>query len=82
MIFQVCYVLVCTTFLTHISLALTFEISNIVSTSNLLSSDQLIEQSCSLDDGPALKNQKCDSDVEREEELADLDSCFVSSHVF
>lgn len=63
-ILKICLVLFCTTILTHISSALIFGISSKIPTSKLLSSDRLIEPSCSLGDDPALKKQKCNSDVE------------------
>lgn len=82
MMFQVCYAIFCIKFVSHISLALTIETSNIFSMSDVLSPDRLIEPSCSLDDGPILKMQKCDCYVEEEGKMAGLDKCSESLHVF
>lgn len=82
MIFQVRHVLFCTTFLTPILFALIFEISNIISTSNFISPDRLIDPSCSFDDVPALKKSLCNSDVKEEGQIAGPEVCSASRYLF
>lgn len=81
MVVQEGSVLFCSIFPTHISSARTFELYNVVSKFNFLSLYWLIELSCSLEEGHALKKQKFDYDAKEKRKMEGLDGWSLSNKV-